>query len=167
MSSSFDLIKAIRSGKLKDVIAALDNGVPVELDDGKGNSGLPMAIACFMGHADIIRELALRGARINFEDNLDPISPLSMAVKGKKPEAVRTLIELGIDLPLNVDTGLSDPEIRLAKWKAQHFGVVKIENGSVKIPEPEEIRMTGMVGTDTGILDAELRRAIAKMESKK
>jgi len=167
VSSSADFIKAIRSGKLKDVIAALDNGVPVELDDGQGNPGLPMAIACFMGHTDIIRELALRGARINFKNNLDPASPLSMAIRGKKPEAVRILIELGVNLPMGVNTGLSDQDVHFAKQKAQLLGIVQTEHGSVKIPEFEEIRMTGLVGTDTGILDAELRRAIAKMESKK
>ena len=58
MSLSNDLMKAIRSGNLRKVVAALDAGAPVELDDGKGDPGLPLAIACFMGHAEIVRELA-------------------------------------------------------------------------------------------------------------
>ena len=57
MSPPADLIKAIRTGLLSEVIAALDAGAPVELDDGKGDPGLPLAMACFTGHAEIVREL--------------------------------------------------------------------------------------------------------------
>ena len=90
--STDDLIKAIRTGRLKDVVQILDAGTAVELDDGQGDPGLPLAIACFMGHADIVRELALRGAKINFKDNSTPTSPLSMALRGKKTEVIKVLI---------------------------------------------------------------------------
>ncbi|MBP7525991.1 MAG: hypothetical protein KA779_14600, partial [Propionivibrio sp.] len=65
MTQAADLIKAIRTGKLSEVIAALDAGAQVELHDGQGDPGLPLAIACFMGHAEIVRELAIRGAKVN------------------------------------------------------------------------------------------------------
>ena len=44
MPQSADLIKAIRTGKLSEVIAALDAGAEVELHDGQGDPGLPLAI---------------------------------------------------------------------------------------------------------------------------
>ena len=55
MTPPLDLLKAIRTGQLAAVVAALDAGAPVELDDGKGDPGLPLAIACFLGHAEIVR----------------------------------------------------------------------------------------------------------------
>ena len=167
MSSSADLIKAIRLGRLKDVVKILDAGVPVELNDGQGDPGLPMAIACFMGHADIVRELALRGAKVNFQDNKDPTSPLSMALRGKRTDVIKVLVELGVTVPPDVDTGLTEQELQLAQWKAQHFGITTTESGKVKMPEFEEIQMTGLVGTDTDVLDAEMRRAIAEMDVKR
>ena len=42
MNTPPDLLKAIRTGRLAAVVAALDAGVPVELDDGKGEPGLPL-----------------------------------------------------------------------------------------------------------------------------
>lgn len=168
MSSSVDdLIKAIRAGRLKDVVKVLDSGALVALDGGQGDSGLPLAIACFMGHADIVRELALRGAKINFKNNSDPASPLSMALRGKKTEVVKVLIELGVDIPPNTDVGLTSQELQMARWKAQHFGIRTTDTGGVQLPELEEIQMTSLVGTDTDILDAEMRKAIAEMEIKR
>lgn len=66
MDSQLILIKAIRSGRLSDVQAALDAGALVELQDGQGDPGLPMGIACFMGFVDIVRELAKRGWESRF-----------------------------------------------------------------------------------------------------
>ena len=65
MNTPPDLLKAIRTGQLAEVIAALDAGAPIELDDGKGNPGLPLAIACFMGHAEIVRERHRHDCELN------------------------------------------------------------------------------------------------------
>ena len=162
VTQAADLIKAIRTGKLSEVIAALDAGAHVELHDGQGDPGLPLAIACFMGHAEIVRELAIRGAKVNFDNNLEPTSPLSMAVRGGKPEIVKVLIEFGALVPPGMQTGLNDQELMLAKWKAQHFGASQ----AAALPEIEEITVGGCYGTDTGVLDAELRRAIDLMDKK-
>lgn len=167
MAPPVDLIKAIRSGKLSEVVAALDAGAEVELHDGQGDPGLPpLAIACFMGHAEIVRELAIRGAKVNFDDNRDPTSPLSMAVRGGKPEVVKVLIEFGAVIPPGMQTGLNDQELMLAKWKAQHFGASRGAHSGDALPEIEEINVVGCYGTDTGVLDAELRRAVETMDKK-
>jgi len=162
-----DLLKAIRTGRLADVIAALDAGAPVELDDGKGDPGLPLAIACFMGHSEIVRELAIRGAKVNFGDNAIPTSPLSMAVRAGKTEVVKVLIEHGAVVPAGMSTGLKDDELMLARWKAQHFGAH--QSGTTAHGEAiiEEIQVGGCYGTSTDVLNAEMRRAVEDISRKK
>lgn len=162
MSPPVDLIKAIRTGQLSEVLDALNGGATVELNDGQGDPGLPLAIACFMGHPEIVRELVVRGARLNFPDNRAPTSPLSMAIRGGKKDVVKVLIELGADIPQDMATGLTDQELMLSKWKAQHFGA---RNSSAapdetEAPVVEEIQVLSCYGTDTGVLDAEMRRAV-------
>ncbi|MBK7423140.1 MAG: ankyrin repeat domain-containing protein [Propionivibrio sp.] len=168
MSTTADLIKAIRTGKLSEVIAALDAGAQVELHDGPGDPGLPLAIACFMGHPEIVRELAIRGAKINFTDNREPKSPLSMAIRGGRTEVVKVLIELGAEIPPDIQTGLTDQELMLAKWKAQHFGasISGANQAGSDFPDVEEIQVLSCYGTDTGVLDAEMKRAVEEMTKK-
>lgn len=158
-----DLIKAIRTGQLSAVIAALNAGVPFELDDGKGNPGLPLAIASFLGHSEIVRELAIRGAIVNAGDNSGTNSPLAMAVKAGKIEVVKVLIECGAIIPEGMNTGLRKDELMLAKWKAQHLSTSVAEASQ---GEPEEIRVGGCYGTDTDILNSEMRRAVEALSPK-
>lgn len=170
MSAPNDLIKAIRTGRLSEVLAALDAGAPVEMHDGQGNPGLPLGIACFMGHADIVRELVMRGAKANFPDNSEPTSPLSLAVRGGKTEVVRVLIELGAEVPAGMQTGLSEHEVMLARLQAHHAAVqaAKTSNALAALPDPEfeEIEMIRCFGTDTGVLDADMIRAAQEMARK-
>jgi ankyrin repeat protein len=169
LSPPVDLIKAIRTGLVSEVVAALDAGAQVELNDGKGDPGLPLAMACFMGHAEIVRELALRGARVNLADNRDARSPLAMALRAGKTEVVKVLIELGADIPPGMPTGLNDQELMLARWKAQHFGASQSggQQSDGNRPVIEEINMVGCYGTDTDVLNDEMRRAVQEMCKKK
>jgi hypothetical protein len=158
------LIKAIRAGKLADVKAAIDSGEPVELHDGNGEPGLAMGIACFMGHADIVRELVQRGAHVNLPDNRLPTSPLSMAIRGKRIEVVRALLELGAVLPEGMECGLNENEIMIACWKAQRAGLSgQDELAPTDLPNIEEIDMTGCAGTDTMVLEADAMRIAKNM----
>ena len=168
MNTPPDLLKASRTGRLSEVIAALDAGAPIELEDGKGNPGLPLAIACFMGHAEIVRELAIRGAKVNFSDNSIPTSPLSMAIRAGKTEVIKVLIEHGAEVPAGVNTGLRADEIMLARWKAQHFGASQ-DAQSMMSSEPviEEIQVGGCYGTNTDVLNAEMRGAVEEVLRKK
>jgi ankyrin repeat protein len=168
VSPPADLIKAIRTGLLSNVISAFDNGAEVEMHDGQGDPGLPLAMACLMGHAEIVRELAIRGAKINFADNRVPTSPLSIAIRAGKTEVVKVLIELGTEVPPDVQTGLTEQELMVAKWKAQHFGAIASgsNQSGTNAPVVEEIRMVGCYGTDTNVLDAEMRRAVEDMSKK-
>ena len=168
LSAPIDLIKAIRTGRLAEVVAALDAGAPVEMHDGQGDPGLPLGIACFMGYADIVRELVARGARASFPDNSEPTSPLSLAIRGGKTEVVRALIELGAELPPGTQTGLSEQEVALARLKAHHAAT---QTANTKhYPDDmevfEEIEMVRAFGTDTGVLDADMIRAAREMGEK-
>lgn len=166
MTSQLVLLKAIRSGQLAQVQAALDAGAPVDAaDEPGGEPGLPMGIACFLGHVEIVRELAGRGAKVDLPDNQAPTSPLSMAVRGGRVEAVRTLVELGAKVPEGMATGLSEHDIMLAKWKAFRDGYGEdAQAQATPLPDIEEIVMVGCSNTDTQVLEAEvLRQAAQKM----
>ena len=167
MSSTTDLLKAIKSGLLRDVVAALDAGACVELDDGKGDPGLPLAIACFMGHAEIVRELILRGAKVNVPDNSTPTSPLAMAIRGGKKDTVTVLIEMGAAIPPGMNTGLTEQELMVAQWKAEHLANNTKSDENVSSPVIEEIEMIGCYGTDTAVLEADVMRAAREMAEKK
>lgn len=168
MPSPIDLIKAIRTGRLSDVLAALDAGAQVELLDGQGDPGLPLAIACFLGHVDIVRELVIRGAKVNFPDNSEATSPLSMAFRGGRKEVIRALIELGAEAPPGMQTGLSEQELMIARLKAQQYAAnaAKAPPSLDNLPEFEEIEMTRCFGTDTALLDADMMRAAREMSKK-
>ena len=165
MSGQLILIKAIRSGRLADVRAALDSGLAVELDDGLGDPGLPMGVACFMGFVDIVRELAVRAAKVNLPDNSISPPPLNMALRGGKTEVIRTLVELGADVPEGMKTGLSEHDLMLAQWKAHRDGKIspKAAEALGAAPEFEEIEVLRCAGTDTQVLDAEMLRAARDM----
>jgi ankyrin repeat protein len=157
MTAPLDLIKAVRSGRLVDVRAALDAGASVELADGQGVPGLPMGIACFLGFVDIVRELAARGAAVSLPDNRLPTSPLSMAVRGGHGEVARLLIELGADVPDGMTTGLSEQDVLLAQWKACRDS--QDDAATSALPLVEEIDMIRCAGTDTQVLEADVLRA--------
>ena len=164
MLSQLNLIKAIRAGKLSAVIAALDAGEPVEADEESGEPGLALGIACFMGHVDIVRELVHRGARVNLPDKAAPTSPLSMAIRGKRTEVVRALLELGATLPAGMDCGLNENEVLIACWKAKQAGLAVTEElEPTSLPEVEEINLTGCAGTDTQVLEADALRLARNM----
>ncbi|MDP3440348.1 MAG: ankyrin repeat domain-containing protein [Azonexus sp.] len=162
MDSQLILIKAIRSGRLSDVQAALDAGAVVELDDGQGDPGLPMGIACFMGFVDIVRELAKRGGKVDLPDNSLPTSPLNMAIRANRVEVVRALIELGAQVPDGMKTGLSEHDIMLAQWKAHRDGHVlgAADEEVGNLHAIEEIDVIPCFGTDTQVLEADVLRAI-------
>lgn len=160
MDSQLLLVKAIRSGKLADVQAVLDSSGSVELDDPSGAPGLPMGVACFMGFVDIVRELAQRGAKVDFPDNAEPTSPLSMAKRGNRIEVIRALIELGAQVPEGMEIGLTEHEIMLAQWKAVRDGYTHQQTVAEDGPVIEEINAQSCFGTDTMVLEAEVLRAV-------
>lgn len=166
MSSGEDLLKAVRSGNLARVREVLDAGVPVELNDGKSDPGMPLGMACFMGHAAIVRELLQRGARANLPDNHAPVSPLSMALRGDHTDVVRLLIEWGALVPPDMPTKLSDQEIMAAEWQAFRSGkrAAPPSGAEGEVHEVEEIVMPKAFGIDTTVLNADAILAAMEKE---
>ena len=168
MSTADDLIKAIRAGRLADVLIALEAGAPVDAVDGSGNAGLPLALACLTGNLEIVRELVARGAAVNAPDNRKPSSPLAMAVRGGKPEVVKLLVEHGAEVPPGMYTGVSDHDLVLARWKAENFST-RSDSGRLAAEQlvVEEIEVLGCYGTDTNVLNADMRRLVEQKTGKK
>lgn len=163
MPSQDDLVKSIRSGKLHAVRAMLDAGAPIDTVDGKGQPGLPLAMACFLGHTDIVHELVQRGAKVNLADNSAPISPLSMALRGQKRDVVRLLITLGATVPESMLGSLDESEQALARSLLKPAPVPRVRSCSAV----EEINVVGCYGTDTVALEADVMRIAREMAAKK
>lgn len=153
-----ELLKAIRAGQLNDVKAALDAGI--SLDD-EGQPGFALGMACFLGHADIVRELVLRGATVNCADNKAVTAPLAMAQRGGHKETIRALIELGALVPDGMQLALSEQEIKAAQWIAFRDGRVTPDlDGGHADGEVEEIQITRLNHVDTQVLEADALRAV-------
>lgn len=168
MTAAIDLLKAIRTGRLQEVRALLDAGTSVEINDGRGDPGLPLGVACFMGYVEIVRELIARGAKANLPDNSQPTSPLSMAIRGRRTEVVKALIEMGVEVPPGMKTGLTDQEMMVARWRGRHYDAASADRTQAGEEPPvfEEIEMVRCYGTDTSVLDADLIRAARDMDKK-
>lgn len=169
MSNQLALLKAIRAGKLEEVRALLDAGATPEFDDGQGDPGLPLGMACFMGFTEIARELIDRGAQVNRADNRQPTSPLSMAIKARKPQTVQLLLERGAELPEGMETGLTAPEVMMAQLKAIRNGYSKpkTKEEATQAENYEEIQVSGYSGLDTQVLEADVIQAAQAMAREK
>lgn len=134
-----DLARAARSGRLEAVQAVLDSGLgreqPAEL-------GLGLAMACFLGHRDIVRELVKRGAPLNLPPALADASPLVMSIKGGQKKTTRLLIALGAKVPVGIDTGLSPEEYEEALSKARERAARRASRrkaASTRAPRPAPV----------------------------
>jgi hypothetical protein len=96
------LRRAIEKGNLDAVITALDNGAVIEEADMHGDPGLPMRIACFKGHADIVLELIKRGADIHAPNAQGPGGPIRMATRGQHHHIVELLLAHGARVPEDI-----------------------------------------------------------------
>jgi len=93
---------AIEQGDLIAVQAALAAGADVEEADIHGIPGLPLRLASFRGHADIVRELLRYGADMHAANADGPDAPLRMAVRGKHQAVVELLLGTGADIPADL-----------------------------------------------------------------
>lgn len=105
------LFDAARSGNTDFVVAAVEQGVPVDLTDPSGNTLL--MLAAYHGHATLTGALAERGADVNRLNDRGQ-SPLAGAVFKKADDVIRTLIGHGAD----PDVGTPS-----ARATAEMFGV--------------------------------------------
>jgi len=164
MTDQPDLLKAIRTGNLNGVRAALDSDAEL---GSPGLAELAMGMACFLGHADIVRALFGRGFSVNLPDNAVMTSPLMMAIRGGRKEVVRLLIELGVVVPEGIESGLTVQEVTVAQWIAFRDGFAAQGEHSAETPsEPtvEEIVVGRLSGVDTQVLESDALRAALRGE---
>ena len=88
------LFDMAREGRVEHLGAYLDAGAPLDLRDPSGNT-LPM-LAAYHGHAEVVRDLARRGADVNALNDRGQ-SPLAGAVFKGEDEVVAALLEHGAD----------------------------------------------------------------------
>ncbi|MEB3289784.1 MAG: ankyrin repeat domain-containing protein [Leptolyngbya sp.] len=98
------LMSAVMAGDLSTVKSLIVQGIDVNEKSpviGSGNDGqTPLLVACFLGHADIVRELLVAGAKETINDYLMAATPAHKACYAGKPEALKVLLELAPNLDL-------------------------------------------------------------------
>lgn len=105
------LFDGARGGDTVFVTSAIDQGVPVDLTDEKGNT--LVMLAAYHGHAELVTALAERGADVNRQNDRGQ-TPLAGAVFKKSSDVISALIAKGADL----DAGTPS-----ARATAEMFGV--------------------------------------------
>lgn len=105
------LLDGARGGDTALVTSAIDQGVPTNLTDEKGNTLL--MLAAYHGHATLVEALLQRGADANRQNDRGQ-TPLAGAVFKRYTEVIRVLAAAGADL----DAGSPS-----ARATAEMFGV--------------------------------------------
>lgn len=105
------LFDGARGGDTTLVSSAIDQGVPVDLTDEKGNTLL--MLAAYHGHAALVAALVQRGADVDRQNDRGQ-TPLAGAAFKRYSDVIAALIEAGADL----DAGTPS-----ARATAQMFGV--------------------------------------------
>lgn len=111
----FDLA---RQGRTEQLAAYVDAGAPANLADPAGNTLL--MLAAYHGHADLVRELARRGADVDRLNDRGQ-SPLAGAVFKGEQDVIDALLEHGADPDAGTPT---------ARESAQIFGRPDLFGGS-------------------------------------
>lgn len=99
-----------REGRTEDLADFLDHGVPVDLQDGDGNSLL--MLAAYNGQGETVAMLLERGADANLRNSRDQ-SPVAGAIFKGEDAIVALLVAAGADLNAGTPT---------ARQAAQLFG---------------------------------------------
>ncbi|GAB2532564.1 ankyrin repeat domain-containing protein [Brachybacterium huguangmaarense] len=88
------MFDACRTGEGAGVLPLIDAGAPASMRDADGNSLL--MLAAYHGHADLVRELARRGADVDALNDRGQ-SPLAGAAFKGFDEVASALLEAGAD----------------------------------------------------------------------
>jgi outer membrane protein assembly factor BamB len=105
---------AAAAGKLAEVQALLDSGVPVDAPARHGNTAL--LFAAEQGHLDVARLLVERGADVNARERFFGGTPLAAAVQGKHAAVALFLLERGAtDAALALDEAVEQANPDLAQ----------------------------------------------------
>lgn len=84
-----------RQGRTAELLEFVDHGLPVDSQDGEGNTAL--MLAAYHGHPETVRALVERGADVDLRNNRDQ-SPIAGALFKGEDEVVTVLLAAGADL---------------------------------------------------------------------
>jgi len=126
------MFNAARSGDSELLLAAVDNGLPANLTNDKGNTLL--MLAAYSGHAGLVSELLTRGADPN-RSNDNSQNPVAGAVFKGHEEVVRVLVEGGADPRKGKPTAI---ETAYMFNKTNLLGVLGTKEGDISdsVPKP-------------------------------
>ncbi|MGO2750209.1 MAG: ankyrin repeat domain-containing protein [Pseudoclavibacter sp.] len=97
-----------RRGESQTLLDLVDQGMPVDLQDGGGNTAL--MLAAYSGHADTVSALIGRGADVDLRNARDQ-SPIAGALFKGEDEIVRMLRDAGADLDAGTPTARATAEM--------------------------------------------------------
>lgn len=89
------LFEGARSGNVSFVSSAIQQGVPIDLSDEKGNTLL--MLAAYHGHAALVERLAEMGADLNRQNDRGQ-TPLAGAVFKRYTDVITLLMKHGADI---------------------------------------------------------------------
>lgn len=139
------LLTAIRTGRLSDVIRALEDGTDLEEADIHGVRGLPLRTACFEGSMAIVRELLRYGADVNAIAIDGPGAALRLALRGGHGEIAALLLQNGAEIPpgLVIDPAILD--------RAGTLSPLPDEAPVPTLPTPDNTRESTQPALDSAI----------------
>ena len=91
-----------REGMTEELADFVDHGLPVDIEDGDGNT--PLMLAAYHGHAGTVAMLLERRADVDRRNHRDQ-SPVAGALFKGEDEVVRLLVEAGADLDAGTPSG--------------------------------------------------------------
>lgn len=168
------LMSAVVAGDLSLVNSLIAQGVDVNDKSpviGSGNDGqTPLLVACFLGHAEIVRALLIAGAKETINDYLMAATPAHKACYAGQPQALQVLLELAphVDLtaqgPYNGYTALHDScwhgHIENVRLLLKHG--VPLDQKSHQGETPAEFAHTLGYHEIAGLIEAEIKAQAEK-----
>ncbi|WP_309081330.1 ankyrin repeat domain-containing protein [Zhihengliuella sp.] len=97
-----------RSGDTRELLEFFDHGLPLDVQDGEGNTAL--MLAAYHGHAETVGALIERGADVDLRNQRDQ-SPIAGAVFKGEDEIVRLLRTAGADLDAGTPSARATAEM--------------------------------------------------------
>lgn len=138
-TATASLLESSENGDLDTVVAVIENGVDVNIVDGRGMT--PLLWASLRGHLEIVEYLLDHGADIKKTNTAEWTALMEASLEGHT-EIVKLLIERGANV--NAKTFVSGTALMFSSGNG-HLEVVKVllENGADKT-----IRIDGTNGED-------------------
>ena len=97
------LLDSARNGDHTPLLSLIDQGAPVDLRDGSGNT--PLMLAAYHGHAELVDELVARGADVDLANDRGQSPLAGVAFKGFT-EVAQVLLDAGADPDLGAPSAL-------------------------------------------------------------